>query len=721
MKPFYFPRVKTIFKALQGGLILTLLMSACGGKQGGAGGAGAPTPAPPPPASPPDTRITVGPAASSSESTASFLFEAIPAAGASFTCQLDEQVAQACSSPHSVNGLGLGAHRMTISARNSEGADPSPAQHNWTVTAPPPPPSPPPPPPSQSAYAHPDSPLGLNLSFYGYFTPEWTFIDLFRTARIWFTSNTSTFDTREQASIPRDAAGWPTRLPAANDPSVQYRFLSNLLFAGTQGNYPAGDYTVLYEGEGSLQFSGDARRVDALSAPGREIIRVATPSNNGIILRLTATNPANHLRNLRVIMPGYLCNGETKSFCPTLEDCDRTTGGRAACESLVTASSRQIFHPKFLADLAHFRVIRAIHYFNINANLIQRWDQRTRLESAYWFTDVAPPLELLPLMGNAADADVWVNSYIRADDDFVRNHARLVRDSLRAPLKAYIELSNEVWNRAPPYRTDGDYAQAQGDARWPGQGSAFERMLNWHGLRSQQVCRIWKQEWGAEAHRVQCVMGSQVGSIFVNFRNLTCPLYTAENPANESCARDMALAIGPYFGASIGNETLEAQVQAWTTEDDGGLSSLFTEINTGGLLRRTDNGQPVYPQGALGQLRNEVLASAQLARDVGVPLISYEGGQHIVGLGRSQNNAAINTLFAAANNDARMAQAHDRMLADWQAAGGQRFAFFNSVYNYSPTSYFAAKRRQDDDSAAKWAGLVTYVERVPCWWEDCSE
>lgn len=671
--------------------------------------------APPPPTpAAPDTRITSGPPASTAETSASFGFAADPANGASFRCALDGAASATCTSPHTVSGLATGTHRMVVTASNAGGDDATPATHDWTITAPPTTP-----PPTTSAYSSPNAPLGINLFYLVYYSPEWPFIDLFRTAREWFTSNTNTFDTREQAQLPRDARGWVTRLPAANDSTVQYRFLSNILFGGARGHYPAGDYVVLYDGEGTLDYRADARRVDALSSPGRDVFRVATPTDQGIHIRIMAINPANHLRNLRVIMPGYQCNGDAKAYCATLADCDAASGGRTACVSLERASASQLFHPKFLSDVSRFRAIRAIHYFNANANGIERWDQRTPFDAAIWVQGFTPPLEILPLMGNAAGTDIWVNEYIRADDDFVRQHARMVRDTLRAPFKAHIELSNEVWNGVEPYRQDGLYARERGNARWPGQLDEFRRQWNWYGLRSQEVCRIWKQEWGAEAARVQCVMGSQVGVRNMHYHNLACPLYTAEAAGNAACSRDMSLAIAPYFGNAIGHPSLQPQVEQWTSDADGGLTRLFREINTGGELRDLSTGQPIHPEGALGQVRREIGESSQEARAQGVPLIAYEGGQHIIG-GNGSAYARTSPLFLAGQRDARMAQAHDALLADWRAAGGERFMFFQLVDNFDEFGAFGLKEGQTDDNAPKWRGILDYLARTPCWWTSCG-
>jgi Ca2+-binding RTX toxin-like protein len=87
---------------------------------------------------PPDTTITSGPAASSTETTPSFAF--VGTGGAtSFQCRMDGGAWTACATPFTTT-VALGAHTFEVRAIDSVGnIDASPAAATFTVTAPVPP------------------------------------------------------------------------------------------------------------------------------------------------------------------------------------------------------------------------------------------------------------------------------------------------------------------------------------------------------------------------------------------------------------------------------------------------------------------------------------------------------------------------------------------------------------------------------------------------------
>jgi len=83
----------------------------------------------------PDTTITGGPALSTPETTAEFIFNSTEA-GSTFECALDDSVFSSCLSPLTLNGLSTGVHNFQVRATDLAGnADPTPASHSWEVTA----------------------------------------------------------------------------------------------------------------------------------------------------------------------------------------------------------------------------------------------------------------------------------------------------------------------------------------------------------------------------------------------------------------------------------------------------------------------------------------------------------------------------------------------------------------------------------------------------------
>src|SRR5207237_689697 len=98
----------------------------------------------------PETTIVSAPPAETSDRSAAFAF-ASNETSSSFSCSLDGAAYGDCASPFSYAALEAGAHVFRATARDRAGnADPTPAEHRWTIgfATPPAPPPPPPPPPA---------------------------------------------------------------------------------------------------------------------------------------------------------------------------------------------------------------------------------------------------------------------------------------------------------------------------------------------------------------------------------------------------------------------------------------------------------------------------------------------------------------------------------------------------------------------------------------------
>jgi hypothetical protein len=88
----------------------------------------------------PDTTIGTKPALRTQSTSASFSFTASPSTGATFECNLDDDISgfTACTTPASYSSLALGEHEFSVRAVNGAGPDPSPAEYHWVVDQTPP-------------------------------------------------------------------------------------------------------------------------------------------------------------------------------------------------------------------------------------------------------------------------------------------------------------------------------------------------------------------------------------------------------------------------------------------------------------------------------------------------------------------------------------------------------------------------------------------------------
>ena len=171
----------------------------------------------------------------------------------------------------------------------------------------------------QSAFNS-NSPLGTNLIRISDYSPDMVFLDAFKASRPWITRDNSTWtwDTGEEEYLDLDDQGWVRSLPGPES-SLNFDAAATLILYSLDGHYPAGQYVVLYEGEGTIAYGHDAVKNQGLSTHGRDVLDV-TPSNQGIFLQITATDPnetGNYIRNIRVIMPGYETSYQTEIFNPT--------------------------------------------------------------------------------------------------------------------------------------------------------------------------------------------------------------------------------------------------------------------------------------------------------------------------------------------------------------------------------------------------------------------
>jgi hypothetical protein len=85
----------------------------------------------------PTTALTAAPAATTTESTATFAFTSPNDPAATFECSLDGAAFTFCATPTTLTGLGIGGHTFRVRALDAfGGVDVTPATHAWTIVAP---------------------------------------------------------------------------------------------------------------------------------------------------------------------------------------------------------------------------------------------------------------------------------------------------------------------------------------------------------------------------------------------------------------------------------------------------------------------------------------------------------------------------------------------------------------------------------------------------------
>ena len=571
-----------------------------------------------------------------------------------------------------------------------------------------------------------ESPMGTNLGAAKDWSSEYPFTDAFKLSRPWILHDFAdgVWDTLEQDLLDADANGWVKSLPTS-DAEANFRTIGTLMFTKLANQYPEGEYIVYYEGEGTIEYGRDARKNEAKSRDGRHVIDVThgdAQYEGGIYLQITETDPngtGNYIRNIRVAMPGF-------------SETDLDT---------------QLFHPQFLDSISRYKVLRMMDWMETNHAkdplarrrtprqpltepihpldqdeynplLNQRdweidllWEERAQATDARFSTDKGVPIEIMTRLANQLGADPWFNMPHQASNHFMWAFAQVTLEELDPNRLVFIEFSNEVWNSGFGQSV---WVEQQAIAKWPDSAyTSHELRYIWHGMRSAEMCNIWKDTWGDQAHRVRCVLNTQAANLWVGEHMLDCPLYE-EAPCDRF--HDI-VAIAPYFGQHIGNSAYESIVQQWADNLETGLDQLFIELEHGTIL----DAQPYIFKATMENVNDQMAKYGKLTQERGLGYMTYEGGQHLVGVGPTLNNESIAILFASANRDPRMKALYQDHLDVWHEVGGQIFTHYSNTSIYSKFGNWGAQEFYEQPMAAKHESIQQHIETTPCLWEMCSE
>ncbi|MDY0167967.1 MAG: hypothetical protein RBS80_15570 [Thermoguttaceae bacterium] len=503
--------------------------------------------------------------------------------------------------------------------------------------------------PARSA-PDPNPRLGMNLNGPADWNTELPFVDVFRLSRRWISQRKGE-SWGKGPELDLDKHGWVRRLA----PDC---WAETPLCTIERGHYPAGQYTVLYEGRGEIDFWGAASV--AAREPGRMTIDV-DPSRGGLFLRLKETDPDDYVRNIRVIMPGF--------------------------ENTYLENP---FHPAFLERWQGVACFRFMDWMHTNGSTIETWADRPTPESAT-FTGRGVALEVMIDLCNRQRADAWFCMPHLADDDFVRRFAEMVKDRLHLDLKVYVEYSNEVWNNQfPQTRYSWEMAKKLGlgpeERPWEGGGMFYAR-------RSVEMFKIWAEIFGGTERLVR-VIAWQAGN--------THWMDKIVLPFEDAYKHTDSLSIAPYISMNVpesGKELTADEVARWP------------------LDRVLDH----MEQHSLPRAIKAIEASKAIADKYGFSLTAYEGGQHMVGVAGGQDNETMNALFHEANRHPRMGEIYRRYYEAWTAAGGDLFCYFSSVGRWSKWGSWGIMEYYDDDprqspkflATMRWARQRGQAVRLP--------
>ena len=354
-----------------------------------------------------------------------------------------------------------------------------------------------------------DAPLGINLAGISDYSRQWAYVDVFKSARNWCHMLYGDYNCRDDIEpaleIDPSNGGFPVRLAPGHRACA-------LMVRDLEAHYLSGVYTVLYEGDGTLEFGLDSDYVKRIRPGLIEVdVTLTTDVNNGIYLCITRQNERDPLRRIRVMTPGHVASGALENAEPE-------------------------FHPAFVHTLRRYKALRFMDWAAANDEeaAVVHWADRAHEGDAAtkhsYAIGPAVPYESMVRLSNMLGAEPWLTIPHNASDDYCLQLARLLNATLRPDLGVTISLSNEMWHSG---FIGGQFAELMGHTTGLGRHC-------WYVGRTVAIAQIMRPVLANDqARTVSFVVESQASNVPVTSVVIDC---LAGNHADID-----AIAIAPYF------------------------------------------------------------------------------------------------------------------------------------------------------------------------------
>ena len=322
------------------------------------------------------------------------------------------------------------------------------------------------------------------------------------------------------------------------------------------------------------------------------------------------------------------------------------------------------FSPVFLNDVKAFRVIRFMNWMKTNNQPPQTWENRPK-PTDFSIVPKGTSVEEMVELANTAHADPWFTLPFDADPAYYRNFAIYVRDHLAPDLKAYVELSNEVWNTS---FTQGQTAVQRGKARYP-RDNDVDAADFYYGDRVRDLMKVWSDVFAGQTGRIVRVVATQ---------HVWTDRAAKILGHNDTWRSVDVLASAPYFGSTI-----------------QGLPGVGEQRIAGGLARI-----PAQITTTIDQ----AVALKAVANRFGLRYVAYEGGPDILGF--TPDAAKDATALA---HDPRFKELYTSYLEQWRRRVGGVLVLFDwgDGTPYQHIDYMG----QPPSEAPKLAAVLDFIAR----------
>lgn len=441
----------------------------------------------------------------------------------------------------------------------------------------------------------------------------------------------------------------------------------------------------MYEGDGDIEYRWAAKKDPEKSHKGQDYITV---KNGSALLEITKINPKNPIRNISIV----------------------------AEEHLPRWRKGEVFNPDWIEKTKPFRALRYMDWLKTNNSKPYRWEDRPKINDRIW-TAHGVPLELIATLSNEINSIPWINIPHWADQEFIKNIAKVLYENLAPHLPLYIEHSNEVWNFG---FKQAKYAEQTSKSLWGKGGDAY---MQWHGMRTAVMCDAFKKGAFVQSpNRVICTLGLHTAAKGREKAAINCPLWK-EAPCFKHGFD--AIAVTTYFHARLngprkkGSKQDLDNIKKLAMHPDR-IDLAFQQIEKGSVVPNTDKKKRY--QGLKVETANSVSYWSGVAKRHKLSLVAYEGGQHITANGHTlQNDENILEFHKAINRDPKMTAAYTIMLTEWKKNGGGLHMHFVDIGAPSKWGSWGALESVKQNNAPKWDALMEFNTSEPCWWDRCKD
>jgi len=314
-----------------------------------------------------------------------------------------------------------------------------------------------------------------------------------------------------------------------------------------------------------------------------------------------------------------------------------------------------------------------------NNSPVRQWSDRSSPNDYTQTLSSGVAWEYIVQLANESEKDLWINIPHQADDNYMVQLALFLEEHLHEEAQIYLEYSNEVWNgifQQNPYASD------QGEALGF-TGEPWERAWKYTAFRSAEVFSLFQETMTTEDRLIN-IIPSQSANSWLSNQLIS---YFNDPQYNPNAVEADALAIAPYFAGNVANEIVN--------------NNEVHTITPAEIVDRMES--------SLMRTQDDIDANLAVAESHNLDLITYEGGQHLVGTGVNVNNDLLTQKLIAANHHPDLERVYCDYLDYWYENNSALFTHFSSHGSYSKWGSWGVKETMVDVENPKYLAIQSCV------------